>query len=451
MAHPLLDALSQRLDDAEPRLAKLGNYHAGRQPLGFSTEKYRSAFGGLLGGLVDNWLPLVVDAVAERLRVQGFRFGTEEADADAWGIWQANALDAESGLAHTEALIYGRSYALVWADDQGRPTVSVESPRQVTVTLAPGNRRRRTAALKRWVEEDGHARATLFLPNEVHRLRSARKVAGLGMGSGLVTTPIDWEPLETLRNPLGVVPVVPLVNRPHLLDGGAGTSEIEAVIGLQDALNKLLSDLLVASEFSAFRQRWATGLEVPTDPETNAPVEPFSAAVTRLWVSEDERTRFGSFDATALDNYVNAIEALVQHVASQTRTPPHYLNPSADRLSGESIKAAETGLVSKVKRAQSSFGESWEEVVRLAFAVQDDPRASAIAAETMWADPEVRTESEHVDATAKKQAIGVPLEKLWADLGYSPQQIERFRTMRRRQSLDTFDIGTLGGSRNAGN
>lgn len=443
MPHPpQLDALSKRLDEAEPRLAKLANYHAGRQPLGFSTEKYRSAFGGLLGGLVDNWLPLVVDAVAERLTVQGFRFGDEDADADAWAIWQANNLDAESQLAHQEALIFGRSYALVWADDQGRPRITVESARQVTVTHAAGDRRRRSAGLKRWLDDDGHARATLFLPTEVHRFKSARKVAGLGMGNDLISVPIDWDHLETLKNPLRVVPVVPLVNRPSILDGGAGTSEIEAVIGLQDALNKLLSDLLVASEFSAFRQKWATG---PTDPETNQPVEPYSAAVTRLWVSEDDRTRFGSFESTGLDNYTGAIEALVQHVASQTRTPPHYLNPSADRLSGESIKAAETGLVSKVKRAQLSFGESWEEVERLGFAVLDDPRATVAAAETIWADPEVRTESEHVDATVKKLAVEVPVEQLWADLGYSPQQVEQFRTMRRRASLDTFDMSTLGG------
>lgn len=444
-----LEALSKRLDDAEPRLARLANYHAGRQPLGFSTEKYRSAFGGLLGGLVDNWLPLVVDAVAERLAVQGFRFDSEEADADAWAIWQANNLDAESGLAHQEALIYGRAYAVVWADGDGRPAISVESARQVAVMLAPGSRRRRTAALKRWIEDDGHARATLFLPAEVHRFRSARPVAGLG--SGLVTTPVDWDTVEVLRNPLGVVPVVPLLNRPRILDCGAGTSEIEAVIGLQDALNKLLADLLVASEFSAFRQRWATGLEVPTDPETNAPVEPFSAAVTRLWVSEDDRTRFGSFEATPLANYTAAIELLVQHLASQTRTPPHYLSASADRLSGESIKSAETGLVSKVKRAQLSFGESWEEVMRLAFAVQNDPRAAVTKAETIWADPEVRTESEHVDATVKKLSVGVPNEQLWVDLGYSPQQVERFRAMRRRQSLDSLDLGAFGGGTRAGN
>lgn len=447
MPHPpQLEALSKRLDEAEPRLAKLANYHAGRQPLGFSTEKYRSAFGGLLGGLVDNWLPLVVDAVAERLAVQGFRFGTEEADADAWAIWQANNLDAESGLAHQEALIFGRSYVLVWADGQGRPRITVESARQVTVTHAPGDRRQRTAALKRWIDDDGHARATLFLPTEVHRFRSARKVAGLGLGSDLITVPVDWDHLETLKNSLGVVPVVPLVNRPHLLDGGGGTSEIEPVLGIQDSVNKLLADLLIASEFSAFRQRWATGMEVPTDPETNQPIEPFSAAVTRLWISEDEQTRFGTFEATPLANYVEGIELLVAHLASQTRTPPHYLNPSADRLSGESIKAAETGLVAKVKRAAQGFGESWEEVMRLAFAVMDDPRATATAAETIWADPEVRTESEHVDATVKKLAVEVPVEQLWADLGYSPQQVERFRTMRRRASLDTFDLGALGGN-----
>jgi hypothetical protein len=48
-----------------------------------------------------------------------------------------------------------------------------------------------------------------------------------------------------------LVPAVPLQNNPSLLHGGR--SDLDPVIPLQNALNKLIADMLVASEFSAFR------------------------------------------------------------------------------------------------------------------------------------------------------------------------------------------------------
>jgi hypothetical protein len=60
-------------------------------------------------------MPLVVESSVERLKVQGFRFGKSvfEADDDAWAIWQENDLDAESDMAHTEAVKLGEAYWLV--------------------------------------------------------------------------------------------------------------------------------------------------------------------------------------------------------------------------------------------------------------------------------------------------------------------------------------------------
>jgi hypothetical protein len=59
----------------------------------------------------------------------------------------------------------------------------------------------------------------------------------------------------------------------------------------------------------------------------------------------------------------------------------------------------------------------------------DDDRATDLSAEVVWAPSEARSEAEYVDSLVKKMAIGVPKEQLWADAGYSPQQISRFKTM----------------------
>jgi hypothetical protein len=67
---------------------------------------------------------------------------------------------------------------------------------------------------------------------------------------------------EPITHDLGEVPVVPFVNRPRL-SRPFGESELADVIPLADAVNKLATDMMVTSEFSASKRRWATGLEIP--------------------------------------------------------------------------------------------------------------------------------------------------------------------------------------------
>lgn len=440
-----LHRLDTALAGRQHNYSKLDDYYTGRHPMAFASRKFREAFGGLFSAFADNWMQIVVDAVEERLNVEGFRLGAdqdERGDTDAWKIWQANQLDADSQIAHTEALVYGESYILVWPGDE-YPTITVESPRQTIVMRKSGSRRRRAAGLKKWVDDDGYEVAYLYLPEWVYKYRSKRKSDPMFIGPA---DPSRWEPLELqdedwpLPNPLGVVPLVPLVNRPRL--HGDGMSELANVIPTQDAVNKLVADMLVASEYAAFPQRWATGFEIPSDPETGEalPNAELRAALSRLWASDDPETKFGQFQAADLSNYKSAIEMLVQHIASQTRTPPHYFYLSGQFPSGESIKSAETGLVAKARRKMRHFGEAWEEVIRLGFATLGDDRAQSPDAEAIWGDPESRSESEHIDSVVKKKALNVPMRALWEDAGYTPQQIVRFESALAREQLFTRGV-----------
>ena len=416
----LVAVMETALDERLPAVEEYEAYYRGDQRLAFATSKFRETFGRLLEPLSDNWCQLVVDASVERLRVEGFRFGPQDtgADSDAWEIWQANYLDADSELAHTEASKCGLSYLLVLpgADPQ-TPRITCEHPAQVITYSAPDDRRNRLAAFKRWMEADGSSRAVLYTREAFYFLRRERNSRVKG-----------WTGAGGIVNPIGVVPVVPMINLPGLL--GGGMSDLQAVISLQDAINKLLADMLVNSEFVAYPQRYATGLEIPTDPATGRPMdrEAFLSSVSRLWVAENPAVKFGQLEGSDGLGYVRQIEALVQHIAAQTRTPPHYLlGQSGAFPSGESLKATETGLVAKVKRKQRSYGEAWEEAMRLAFAYRGDTiRAEAADTETIWADPEARSEGELVDALLKMRQLGVPITELWRRYGATPQEIERW-------------------------
>lgn len=346
-----LDRLDKELRKRRPRIERWDDYYRGDHPLLFATSKYREAFAALFKAFADNWMQIVVDSVEERLHVEGFRFATgesgSEADEDAWYVWQANGLDRESGLAHLEALICGESYALVdptvTVGQREVPQVTVEHPSQMICATSPENRRVRSAALKRWRDDDGRDLATVYLPDAVHRFERVRARGWVARSDG------D----SVIAHGLGVVPVVPFTNRNRLL--GEGVGEHANVIPLQDACNKVVADMIVASEFAAFLQRWATGLDVPED-ENGDLVKPFDVGLDKLLWSSDPETKFGALPATELRNYVASVEMIVQHIASQSRTPPHYLLGQAGTFpSGEPIALAEPLLTAN--RGWTTMGD----------------------------------------------------------------------------------------------
>jgi hypothetical protein len=434
--------LDRRLRAQRPAVRGYQRYYDGEHRLTFATEKFRQTFGGLFGNLSDNWTALVVDAVAERLKVNGFRIGDDSAgDSLFWDIWQRNAMDAESKVAFVDSLISGRAYVTVWSEagNPGTAELAVDSAEQMIVDVDPGARRTRRAAWKVYRDDlSGHLLGVLYKPEGLYKFESANPIEESREFSSDSTR---WQRREVrgeewpLRNPLKVVPVVPLSNRRRLLR--SAQSEIANTVPMQDVCNKLLADLLVTSEFQSFRQRWVTGMDIPVDPETNQPVEPFKSAVDRLFVAESAETKFGEFGEVNLAGYISAIELAVQHIASQSRTPPHYFYLKGNLPSGESIKSAETGLVAKARDKMTFYGEELEEIARLAFLVEgEDGKAEAAqSGETIWADPEYRTEGEHVDAVLKKKSLGIPEEVLWEELGYTQTEIARIKEIKRANAL----------------
>ena len=455
----LLDRLGRELTARATTIERFDAYYRGRQGRRFIGTKYRELFAKIFEGYAENFCGVVVDAVEERLDIEGFRFprptpgaiasnpdaadGGEpdsiaSTDADAWRIWQDNGLDARSQIAHTEALVKSVVYVLVSPFPRERvfgrsPRITIEDPCSTIVELAPGTTER-IVGMKRWTDAAGTLLATLYFPDRIEKWRARERRWANQYSSG-VTGQVTWEERYVdgepwpLPHTLGVVPLVPLVNRPRL--DGSGQSEIEQIIPIQDAINTIAINELVASETAAFPQKWATGIEIPIDPETGKPTEPWKPDIDAIMATKVADAKFGQFVAAELAQYGGAIDARIKRIASITRTPYHYfLDHGGQPPSGTSLRSSETGLVRKARRRSRQFGEGWEEVMRLAFKTLGDDRAGISDAATVWANPESLTESEHMDALSKaRTSLLVPLEVLWEDAGYSPQQRRDFRRL----------------------
>lgn len=411
-----------------PTLQYSKYYEGEQQKLAFSQARYKSAFADVFEQWRDNFCGMIIDSTNERLHVDSFRIPDESGTSkEARELWQRSSMDAFSNSVHLEALIQGMSYVLVWADKAGEPTITPISGEQMTVQYKPGSLVELEAAARFYMDSWGRQIATLWTETYVYEIPVGET---------------DWEKGKWARNPLGVVPVVPFTNRARLV--GLPYSDLANVIPIQDAINKTIMDALTASEFAAFPQRWVTGLEIQEDEHGN-PIEPFKVAIDKLLQAEDPQAKFGAFSPADLSNYAALVSLLLQHMAAVSRTPHHYfLVNSGSAPSGESLISAEAGLVAKVRERMLHFGESWERVIRLCFAVKRDKRRNAFGMETVWKDPEYRTEAQHIDALLKLKQLNVPEEQLWSDAGYSAAQIASFREMRKEDAKAAAEIQKLG-------
>ena len=443
------------LDSRQADIKKNDEYYRGDHPLLFASPEFQAATSGLFENFSDNWCGVVVDSVAERLQVNGFRLaGGETADADAMARWQKNGLDADSGLAFVDTLVAARSFISVWGDSDDEPEITFEHPSQVVVAYVPGSRRRRKAALKKWKGEKFEY-STLYLPDDVLRLqRGARTEGGMWRPrTDDLPAGEEW----SIPNPLGEVPIVEAQNRPRLV--GEPQSEIDTVLPIQDAINTMWAHLLTASDFMAFPQRAVLGMDRPRRDivdaagkvigQEYAPLEKFRA--DRIAWLESPDAKIGEWSAANLDNYTKVIEVAVRHLAAQTRTPPHYLLGQMVNISAEALTAAESGLVAKVRERQLYAAEAIRDAMRLAeLLAGDKKRAEGFAAGTvLWRDPQFRSEAQYADALGKYRAIGVPEEALWERIpGVTPAEIERWKKMAKEQreaDMEAFSLKPLDG------
>ncbi|GCA97170.1 phage portal protein [Mycolicibacterium sp. NCC-Tsukiji] len=408
--------LFQAIDMPAASYERLDRYYEGCSPLSYLAPEAVAALGDRLRRISVNVPKVLVDSIAERLRV------TAIAGADVWDDWQRLDLDQLSDMTHREALILGTSYLTVWAGVDGRPQVSVESARQMSMLVDPGSREP-IAAAKRW-NTATTTEAVIYRPDRIERLRAN--------SSGATTA--GFELVGVIDNPLGVLPVVQFSNMSRIVDNSLlwndarifrilGRSEMADVIDLTDAVTKLLTDMMVASEVTARPRRWSTGVELTEDADGNV-ISPFTETMKML-IAESDAAKFGQLPGADLAGYENAIGVLMRMISAVSGLPEHLLGIGGDNpTSADSIRASEAALTAKAEARQQMFGRSHEQVARLIVAVRDGVAPDSVQPRVQWADAATRSTAQEADATVKLFQAGLlSREYALAKLGYSADDI----------------------------
>ena len=409
----MIEQLSAELVKGHGEIKKYSKYYEGKQPLRYMAPQLERELGPRITQLVLNWPRLGVDAYESRLDVEGFRVAGEvQGSEDLWQIWRANDLDEISQQAHLEALITGRSFVIVGpGEDPKIPLISVEHPSQVAVMRDPGTRRV-TAAIKSWADDDDVQNVTLYQPDVTRYYRKPKN---------------EFELQRRVDHGWGMVPVVPVVNRPRMLCPD-GVSELADVVSIADAANKMATDMMVSAEFHAMpRRAWFGMSEEDFADEHGNPISVWSRIAGREWATEHTQDEAGvvQFAEADLRNFHESIKLLAQLASQVLALPPHYMGfATTNPPSADAIRSAEAQLVKRCERKQTIFGGAWERVMQIAARIAgvEDGRDLRLL-ETVWRNPATPTVAQKADAAVKLYTAGIStLEQTREDVGYTPAQ-----------------------------
>lgn len=428
-----LQRLLKKLGDEQDRYNRLDTYYRGENGIPAHAHKsVRQAYRRLMSMSRTNFAELVVEPVRERMVPVGFRTGADGddlGDKEAWRIWQGNALDADAALVHRSSLALSLSHVIVGPvdPDTGVPVITPEDPREVVVECDPIRRRKVLAALKVFADDvEGVQKAYLYLPGAV--IRAARPLPTAGTALNWDLSGFEWDgPAQPL--PANVVPVVPFRNRDSL--GGGSVGEFEPHLPILDRINYTILNRLEIATLQAFRQRAVIG-DLPDKDENGDEIDYdgiFESGPDALWRLPAGAALWES-GGIDLGPIRTAIRDDIQDLAAVTRTPLFYLTPDAANGSAEGASLMREGLVFKTQDRIVQAGESWEQVMSIAFLFAGDlDRAQRADMEVIWASPERRSLSERADANAKAQDLPwrTRMREIWQ---FSPQEIDRMESER---------------------
>lgn len=388
---------------------------------------------------VKNVLGLVRDAFAQNLSVVGYRPSLSRENDPAWAMWQRNRMDARQAEVHKPAITYGAAYVTVTRSVDG-PVFRPRSPRQLLAVYDdPAVDAWPQYALETWVaQKDAKRRRRGLLYDSTHMYRldlgvvSDTELVDANRSTPISVVAID-EPEEhgATLNGEPVCPVVRFVNDRDADDMIVG--EIAPLIQWQQAINNVNFDRLIVSRFGAFPQKVITGW-------SGSKSEVLAASARRVWAFDDIDVKATTLAPASLDGYNQLLDSMMEHVAMTAQLSPERVMGKLVNIAADALAAAQATEQRKLAAKRESFGESWEQVLRLAAEMDDDTEtASDTEAEVVWRETEARSFAGVVDGITKLAQQGVPIQELLHLVpGMTQQQIGSIRS-----AMRTAQVGDL--------
>lgn len=378
-----------------------------------------------------NFLPLILDVFAQVMKVDGY-IEANGVPSKAWTYWQQNGLDARQTGIHRSALQFGASYVSILPGDKA-PVIKGYSPRRMTAIYQDPD-------IDDWpmmaLDVNGPM-LRLFDETSVYYIGiNQHPVSGLGALMSFPVEQTNWEFIEARTHGLGFCPIARFRDR-MLLDGEEQFGIVEPLIDIQKRIDETTYGLLVAQYYAAFKQRYVVGW-IPQSEQ-----EYLKSQVSDFWAFKESDVKVGELSETDLTRYITSKDSALQDMAAIGQIPASSLGASTAAMrnvSPEAVASNDAGQDRKGSEIKTSFGESWELVLRTAALIDGDQAAADdTSSQVRWRDMSTTSPGAIVDALGKMQAmLGIPAEMLWQRIpGWTDQ--DQARAVELVKSGDSLD------------
>jgi hypothetical protein len=413
-------------------------YYDGKQPTVYTSKRLKEIFKDLDATFNENWCSVVIDCATDRINLQGFSVAGESGKK-LTELFQELQLGLEADDVHEAALVTGEAFLIVWKEeDDPLPQAYYNDPRLCHLFYDPENPRKKSFAAKWWVDEQLKTRLTLYYPDRLEYYISRGKTDATASANAFMPVPED----DKADNPFGEIPVFHFRPERRTIKG-----DLANVVPLQNGINKMLADMMVAAEYGAFKQRYVIS-NADTTNLKNAPNEVWNIPAGD---GVGQASQVGQFDATALENYLKAIDSLAAAAAIISRTPKHYLFSQVGTPSGEALIAMEAPLNKRVQNHIDRFTITWREVAAFLLKLSGAADVPLISIQPQFTKPETVQPKTEADIRKTNVDSGVPLVTALRWEGKTQEEIDqmtRDKAEERKASQDSLAKALLEQQRN---
>lgn len=476
-----LEEALESLHDAMPGYDKAEAYYEGTVKEKFLNKAIQSLLTGSSSDFNVNLAGRVVDAVQDRMEIAAVTaepvgddedeeepaeeetsnvvttasgFSPETAEAEEMSeeeklldeavskIWRDNEMDIEAPEIHQKMLEYGDAYLFVGlCDDEDEDGEKVDlffnSPKNVRILYEDENPRKKRLTIKRWEvgpKTNKRIRLNLYYNDGTYKFISKGATDKTGAADFQVFTDDSTDENGYVPNESNEIPFFHFrTARPY------GRPEHRKAYGCQDALTKIITNMMATTDFAAFPQRWAlqeSGTTTDDDldwdegdggatADTKNPSDLQSQLISgpgRIWPLRNIKA-VGQFQAADVTQFLQPLDKFTGLMAAVTATPVSYflvtIGAVATAISGESQRKGESPFLSKVNARQLSAEASWQDAVGYGL------RLLGLEAEVKvrWAPMQIVSGKEGWEGVLAQQKAGVPVRQTLLEAGYTEAEV----------------------------
>ncbi|WP_411815757.1 phage portal protein [Gordonia sp. SND2] len=447
---------------AEKEWKRREDNYRGNQALPYAPEGVSVEYLELRKQAIANWLAPAMDVPVQRMEMESVTDEQGKVDTDAWQYMTAAKMHTRQRILYSSMMVHGRA-ALSVSKVPGGGRMFVENVRRLHFEPSPEDPFSTQYVVKRWTEKkraatglwtppgaDVGVREYAVVYDDVSAVRWMKKSAGtLG----------EWTKVSETVHGLGALPFVQIGSRvdadnvPH--------AAIDGLIDMQDAINTIRFNTLLAMQFSAFRQRVATGydpllrdasgdviyLKGPDGQPIIGPNgEPVPAlrkggrvGVDRMLIFPGKDTKVFDLDESNLDRYVNVYVRFLTDLFTKGQVPPQYALDKMANLSGDAMAGADATLQALVGDLQGEAAGGLSEAMQL---MDRAHGRTPVHREISWADKAPKSFGQIVDGIVKLvQGAGFPKRDAWDILpGATPTKVDAWIEHAKEEAREAMEL-----------